>query len=49
MNNNYFYLFIYLFIFPNSYEPLFVSVSVLNHVICKNRGDFQRKVGDEFT
>ena len=26
-------------------EPLVVSVSVLNHVICNNWGTFQRKVG----
>ena len=37
-----------LFLLANSYEPLAVSVSVLNHVICKNWGNFQRKVGHEF-
>ena len=37
-----------LFLLANSYEPLAVSVSVLNHVICKNWGNFQRKVGHKF-
>ena len=52
---NYFFIIIiiyyhfYLFLLANSYEPLVVSVSVLNHVICKNWGNFQRKGGGEFT
>ena len=43
-------LFIYLFLFAASYEPLVVLVSVLIHVICKNWGtcNFQRKVDGRF-
>ena len=35
----------------NCYEPLFVSVSLLNHVICKSwRGAISKKtIGDEFS
>ena len=32
----------------NSYEPLVVSVPGLNHFICKNCGNFQKKVGSKF-
>ena len=39
--------FLNLFLLANSYEPLVVSVSCLNHVIWKNWGNFQRKVGSE--
>lgn len=44
-----FFFFIHLFLLANSYEPLVFSVSVLNHVICKNLGNFQRKRGSRFT
>ena len=36
----------------NSFKPLVVSLSVLqnvNHIICKNWSNFQRKVGSKFT
>ena len=36
----------------NSFKPLVVSLSVLqnvNHIICKNWSNFQRKVGGKFT